>query len=177
MQSSAREKYLTNEVMTATPQKLQLMLIEAAIRSARRARERWQADDDEQACEALIRAQEAVGEMLAGLNRDVDADLVKKVGSVYLFVFRNLMEANHERDEKKLDDALRVLEVERETWRQLCEQLGNRKARDSQAAVLEPSEHHAAVPPAAAGGPPLPHLSPGSDAVDDSDSAGISLEA
>ena len=37
MPSPAHENYLVTEVMTATPQKLQLMLIEAAIRCAARA--------------------------------------------------------------------------------------------------------------------------------------------
>lgn len=177
MESSARENYLTNDVMTATPQKLHLMLIEAAIRSAEHARERWKAGQDEEACEALIRAQEIMGELLGGLNREVDADLVKKVASVYLFVFRSLMEANHERNEKKLDDAVRVLEVERETWRQVCQQLGSRKVSDDEAAALKPAGQPAALPPPEADRVELPHVLPGSDAVEDSAASGLSLEA
>ena len=167
MESSARQNYLTNDVMTATPQKLQLMLIEAAIRFARRARQLWQAGEDEQASEALNRAQEVVGEMLAGLNREVDADLVSKVASVYLYLFRSLMEANHERDEKKLNDALRVLETERETWRQVCQQLGSRKDPQQPATTL----------PRSALGPPLPHVLPDSDVVDNSSSSGFLMDA
>ena len=177
MQSSARENYLVTDVMTATPQKLQLMLIEAAIRSAERAREKWQAGEDDQACEALIHAQQVVGELLASLNHEADADLVKRVASVYLFVFRNLMEANHERSEKKLDDALRVLEVERATWRHVCEQLGSRKAPHGEAPAVVPSQPPAAGPPADARRPSLPHVSPGSGVVDDSAASGLSLEA
>ena len=36
MTPSARENYLSTETLTAAPQKLQLLLVEAAIRSARR---------------------------------------------------------------------------------------------------------------------------------------------
>ncbi len=177
MQSSARENYLVTDVMTATPQRLQLMLIEAAIRSAERAREKWQAGEDDQACEALIHAQQVVGELLASLNHEADADLVKRVASVYLFVFRNLMEANHERSEKKLDDALRVLEVERESWRQVCEQLGSRKAPDGEGPTVRLSEQPVAGPPADAQRTPLPHRSLDSDALDDQAASGLSLEA
>ena len=159
MESSARESYLVTEVMTATPQKLQLMLIEAALRSAERARQRWRTQDDEQACEALIHAQQIISELLAGLDREVDSDLVKKVASIYLFVFRTLMEANGERSEEKLNDAIRVLQVERETWRQVCERLGGKK------------------PPAVPRTSPGPHLLPPEDTVDDLGSSGISLEA
>ncbi len=124
MQTSARENYLTTQVLTAPPQKLQLMLIEAAIRSARLARQKWQSREDQSACEALIRAQEIMSELLAGLKREVDPDLVERVAGVYLFILRSLTQANLRHDEKKLDDALRVLEEERETWRQVCAKVG-----------------------------------------------------
>ena len=132
MQSSARDDYLTTEVMTAPPQKLQLMLIDTAIRSAERARAKWRENKEEEALEALIHAQRVVSEMLAGLNAEVDPELAERVASVYTFVFRNLMEANYEHDEKKLEDALRVLAIERETWRQVCEQLGSEKPCEEQ---------------------------------------------
>ena len=140
MSTSARESYLVTEVMTATPQKLQLMLIEAAIRSTERARQQWR-DDDEQAIESIIRAQDIIGELLASLDQEVEGDLTKKVAAVYLFVFRTLMEASFDRDEQKLDDALKVLAIERDTWRQVCEQLGSRMQPDGEAA------NRTAVPP------------------------------
>lgn len=186
MRSSARENYLVTEVMTAAPQKLQLMLIEAAIRAAQRARQMWQAGRDDQACEALIHAQQLVAELLAGLNRDVDAALVGKMASVYLFIFRSLMEANQGRDEEKLDAAVRVLEVERATWRQVCEQLGSGKVSGEQAG---PANAPAASPPAAADSaaavdsPPErglaggPSGGPSSRPPDGRADSGISLEA
>lgn len=177
MQSSPCNDYLVTEVLTAPPQKLQLLLIEAAIRAAERARDRWQAGEDGQASEALIHAQEVVGELLAGLNREVDAELAKRVASVYLFIFRNLMEASSERSEKKLADALRVLEAERETWQQVCRQLGGLGASEGRAAAAGPPEQTSPPPPAAAQSPPLGESSPGSDPVDDSAGRGLSLEA
>jgi len=161
MQHSARENYLATEVMTATPQKLQLMLIEAAIRSAQMARQKWHDEKDDEACESLIHAQQVVGEMLASLNREVAPELVEKVAAVYIFVFRSLMEANQQRSEEKLDDALRVLEIERETWRQVCEKLGSKKKPEERPAA---AEH-------------IPDLTPNSDATVESSGTGFSLEA
>ncbi|NQU25536.1 MAG: flagellar export chaperone FliS [Candidatus Nealsonbacteria bacterium] len=130
MQSSAQANYLTTEVMTATPQKLQLMMIEGAIRSAEQARANWTAGDDEGACESLIRAQEIVGELMAALNHEIAPELTGKVASVYMFVFRSLVEANYQHDEKRLDDAVRILEEERQTWRQVCETIGSQSSTD-----------------------------------------------
>jgi flagellar protein FliS len=132
MQPSAPDNYLATEVMTAPPQKLQLMLIEAAIRFAEQARAKWHTAEDDQAAAALSRAQQIVGELLSSLNHDVDPELVRKVASVYLFVFRRLMEANYQRSESKLDDALRVLRVEQETWAKLCRQLPSQQTPDNE---------------------------------------------
>jgi flagellar protein FliS len=123
MSASSPGSYLETEVMTASPQKLQLMMIDAAIRFAKRAKLHWEADENEEACEALIRAQRVMGELLGGLNREASPQLAGKIASIYVFVFRNLMEASLEQDTKKIDDAIRVLEVEQETWRQVCQKL------------------------------------------------------
>jgi len=138
MTHSATQDYLATEVMTAAPQKLQLMLIEAAIRSAERARKNWRDGNNEAAMEALCHAQKVVSELLSGLNREVDPKLVGKVASVYLFIFRSLTEAGHQHDEKKLDDALRVLNVERETWRLLCDKLGGNGGSPNPPAPIAP---------------------------------------
>jgi flagellar protein FliS len=127
MQLSAREDYLTTEVMTATPQKLQLMLIQGALRMAEQARQCWQQDDEAGAFEALQKCQQVIIEMLSGLKIEVEPDLVKKVAAVYLFIFRSVVSAQLDHDEKQLSEAVSVLEVERETWQQLCEKLGTQR--------------------------------------------------
>ncbi|MBX3415418.1 MAG: flagellar export chaperone FliS [Pirellulales bacterium] len=130
MHHATRDNYLVTEVMTATPQKLQLMLIEAALRFGHQAQVLWQEGRDDDACEAIIRCQQIVSELLCGLNPEHNPDLVRRVAGVYLFVFRGLTAAQLERDTQRLADALSVLEVERETWRQVCEQLGTTRAAD-----------------------------------------------
>ena len=125
MSSPATDRYLETEVLTATPQKLQLMLIDAAIRSAERAARHMEADEFERASDALIHAQQVVTEMLGSLNRDANPALAGKVAAVYLFVFRSLVDAGVRRDRKKLDDALRILGIERETWRRVCREAGH----------------------------------------------------
>jgi len=172
VESSARQNYLETEVMTATPQKLQLMMIDAAIRSAEIARQKWHADLNDEACEALIHAQEVVGEMLAGLNPEVDETLAKKVAAVYLFVFRTLMEALHEHDEKKLADAIEVLKVERETWHRVCEKLGSTRKPGEESVAASPS----VIQDTATAGPPIAHL-PDLGSTTDSTTSGLSLEA
>ncbi len=147
MDGSVRNQYLSTEVMTATPQKLQLMVVEAAIRSCEKARRHWREDAPDEACEALIHAQACMGELLGSLNRDADAALVGKMASVYLFVFQRLIDANTRHDEATLDEALRVLHMERDTWRQVCEKFGARA--DTDEARFDASEEIACPLPVA----------------------------
>jgi len=177
MSTSARENYLVTEVMTAAPQKLQLMTIEAAIRSIEQTKQHWQASEDAEAAESLIHAQQVMGELMGALNRDDDSDLVKKVAAIYLFVFRTLMEANINRSEEKLNDALKVMEIERETWRQVCEKLGSTTESNSEAATLSFSE--STVPALLAPNAMLGtvDLSPSSSLGEELPTSGFSIDA
>ncbi len=117
------QQYMEHEVLTAPPEKLHLMLIQGAMRFIRQAQRAWEQNQDELACESIIRAQEILGEMLAGLRPEQNRPLVSKVAAVYMFVFRSLIQAQLSRDQEALQDALRVLSIEEETWRQVCQQL------------------------------------------------------
>jgi flagellar protein FliS len=135
MHSVAPSEYLVTEVMTAPPQRLQLMLIEAALRFAAKAKGHWRAGESAEAGEAILRAQEIVSEILSGIRPEADRDLATKVSAVYAFVFRCFVAAHVRSDAGKVDEAIKVLEVERETWQALCARLS-----DSQAPIAPPTE-------------------------------------
>lgn len=169
MDVSVRSQYLNTEVMTATPQKLQLMVVETAIRSCERARSHWQQDAPDEACEALIHAQACIGELLGALNRDADPALVEKMASVYLFIFQRLIDANNNSDEKTLDEALRVLHAERDTWRQVCAKFGTASADAGSPPLDRTCDEPVSVP--------LPDLSVDTGLIDALPAGGFSLEA
>jgi flagellin-specific chaperone FliS len=60
-------------------------------------------------------------ELLASLNYAQQPDLAKRIGAVYTFIFRALVTAQVRRDEQSLSDAVRLLEIERDTWRQVVQ--------------------------------------------------------
>jgi len=170
VQSTARDSYLAAQVLPAPPQKLQLMLIDGAIRQIHLAREHWQRQENDDACEALIRAQGFVTEVIKGLDRDAAPELAGKIAGVYLFVFRRLLEANLRRNDKALDEALRVLEVERQTWLAVCEQLASRPAQGPSAPHLRTESARAAAVQTALPASFLPE-------VDSPEPGGLTLEA
>ena len=136
MFAHAHSAYLETQVATAPPQKLRLMLIEGAIRFARQTQDHWQRRDYEAALESLIRCREVVSELIAGVNADA-SPLAKRVCGIYIFLFSTLTEAQLTRDADQLASAIRILEEERETWRQICEQLPDAPAAAAPTQALE----------------------------------------
>lgn len=136
------QQYLRNAVLTATPEQLQLMLYDGAIRFAARGREALEARQREAAFDALDRAQRIVLELANGINRDVNPPLADRMLALYNFIFQRLIDANVNGSVPALDDALRILRHQRETWVLLMEKL----ARE--------------LPPAAAAGSPAAATAP-----------------
>ena len=130
---AARTNYLQAEVQTATPQKLQLMLVEAAIKNIHRTKKAWEEERFEAGFDSLSLAQDIVTEILSSVDKEGNPDLAGKIASIYVFIFRCLSEGGMTHDPQKLDDALRVLHSERETWRQVCEKFGSSMSGESSA--------------------------------------------
>jgi len=125
MNPSARasQEYLKSVVMTASPEQLQLMLLDGAIRFTQRGKEALEKDDIEGAFNGFERAQRIVLELNNGLRREVNPELVDRMAALYDFIFRRLIDANVHRETRAADDALRILRHQRETWVLLLEKL------------------------------------------------------
>lgn len=162
--NAARQQYLSDQVLTAPPQKLQLMLIDGAIRFGLQARALWDEGRSADACEALIRSQEIVVELLTTARQN-GHELGRRASLEYLFVFQRLVASSLSRGGQPLADALRVLAEERETWRMVCEQFGAEPAAAAQPAP---------APPVA---PPAPHWGAFGSAAESSAETGISFQA
>jgi len=120
--------YLRDAILTATPEQLQLMLYDGCIRFALQGREALEKKDYESSYEKLTRAQHIILEMLSGLNYDVNPELCQRVASIYNFLYRKLVDACVQRDVTAIDDAVRVLRIERETWQLLVEKVSKARA-------------------------------------------------
>jgi flagellar protein FliS len=115
--------YLESKVLTASPQRLHLLLIEGAMRFGRQADEALRRGDKVAASAHLLRVIDIVGEMLAGV-RSIKSDLNEKIADLYWFIFRRVSEAKINVEPAPLAEALRLLEFERQTWQLACEKIG-----------------------------------------------------
>lgn len=120
--------YLRDAILTATPEQLQLMLYDGCIRFALQARDAIEKKKFETSYEKLKRAQNIILEMLGGLNHEANPDLCRRVASIYNFLYRKLVDASVQRDVSAVDDAVRVLRLERETWQLLVDKVNKARA-------------------------------------------------
>ena len=111
--------YLRTKVMTASPAQLRLMLFDGSIKFCRQARQAVAQKQFEDLYNSLTRAQKIVLELATSLNHETDPDLCDKLASLYNYIYLRLVDANLERDETAIDECIRLLEYERDTWAML----------------------------------------------------------
>ncbi len=128
MNHQAAQNYLRTKVLTATPEQLQLMLYDGAIRFAEQARAALEQKNYEQSFNCLSRAQKIITELTASLRHELAPELCGKLAALYNFVYLKLVEANIEHKIGSLDEALGILRYQRETWMLLLDKLGKSKA-------------------------------------------------
>jgi flagellar protein FliS len=128
MNAQVAQNYLRTKVLTATPEQLQMMLYDGAIRFGEQARQALEQKNYEQSYSHLSRTQRIITELSCSLKHELAPDLCGKLASLYNFVYRKLVEANIDRKIEPLDDALNILRYQRETWALLLGQLGKQKA-------------------------------------------------
>jgi len=112
----AKSEYLRTKILTASPEELQLMLYDGAIKFTEEARLAISEGRLEEAHAASVRAQNIVLELSSSLDHEAEPELCGKLASLYNFIYRRLIEANLKRDVIPIDDALKILNYQRETW-------------------------------------------------------------
>lgn len=128
--SQQAKNYLRTRVMTATREQLQMMLFDGAVRFAQQARAALEKNDFETSHAMLTRTQHIVLELNRALNHKQDPELCGKLAALYNFTYKKLVLANLKRDIVPLDEAIRILNYQRETWALLMEQIAKQKAAE-----------------------------------------------
>jgi flagellar protein FliS len=136
MTAHQTDAYFRDTVLSATPEQLQLLLYEGAIRFARQGRDALAKRDLETSCEKLLRAQRIVEQMKNGLRPEVNPTLCEQLASLYDFIYWRLVDANVKHEPALVDDALKILEQQAQTWRILLEKLQKGETHPAQSQAL-----------------------------------------
>ncbi|MCB9846814.1 MAG: flagellar export chaperone FliS [Phycisphaeraceae bacterium] len=128
MSTDINNQYLRTKVLSASPEELRLLLIEGAIRFARTGREGLIEKNYEKSFENISQSKAIVMELLNALDSKHDPDLCRKLSGLYVYMFRLLTDANIQHELDPLDEAIKLLEYDRDTWKLLMDRLAEERA-------------------------------------------------
>lgn len=120
--------YLRTQVLTASPQQLRLMLLDGSIRFLQQAIDGLGNKDYEASYNGITQARAIVLELATSVSPDVDRELAERVRSVYMYLYRELIDASLNRSLPRLEKAADLLRYERETWAMLMEKVVTERA-------------------------------------------------
>jgi len=112
------QQYRYNSIVSASPERLMIMLFEGAIKFVRLAKKAVEEKDIESANYNIARAEDIIAELEASLDMsyEVSEDLVR----IYDFLYRQLIEANIKKDVNILDTVESMLTDLKDTWSEAC---------------------------------------------------------
>ncbi len=128
MNPQGAQTYLRTKVLTATPEQIQLMLFDGALRFAEQARPMLEQKNFEQSHSLLNRAEKIVNQLLVSLNKDLAPELCANLAAIYAYIHRKLVDADVSHNIASLNEAIDRLKYQRETWVMLLQQLAQQKA-------------------------------------------------
>jgi flagellar secretion chaperone FliS len=108
------EVYQRNQVTTARPEELTLMLYNGAIRFIQQAKQAISKKDLPLAHTFIMKTQDIITELMVTLNMDYEVS--KSLQSLYEFIKGRLIEANLSKDPAILDEVQNILTELKSTW-------------------------------------------------------------
>lgn len=106
--------YKNQQVMTASPEELTLMLYNGAIRFVAESIQALDKGNLEKANNASLRAQDIVREFICTL--DMEQEISQGYFKLYDYIDYRLVQANINKDKSQLEEAKTMLQELRDTW-------------------------------------------------------------
>jgi flagellar secretion chaperone FliS len=124
-------EYLKTKVLTASPEELQLMLYDGAIRFCEQARVAVKNKEIENSYNLIVRAENILLELTNSMKDEIAPETCSNMRRLYIYCYEQLIEANIKKEIEPLDNTLKVLRHLRETWILLMEKLIEERSGDS----------------------------------------------
>ncbi len=121
MEREASQKYLAQQVMSASPAKLVAMLYERAILLLHDAVGAIEAGDIEGRWRANSKATEIIGELWQALDMEVGGEIAENLYRLYGFMMMRLTMVDTENSAQAARDVIGLLEPLRRSWHELAD--------------------------------------------------------
>jgi flagellar protein FliS len=110
MQGKSADQYKQMQIKTASPGKLLLMLYQGAAKFMKLAKKNIKEGKIEESHKNIIKAQNIILELQSTLNKEQGGDIAVQLESLYDFIYRELIQANLNKNTKHLDNVIPLVE-------------------------------------------------------------------
>ncbi|GAB2490569.1 flagellar export chaperone FliS [Alkalibacterium psychrotolerans] len=115
--TSASKVYKKNQVETASPKQLVVLLYEGAVKFIRLAELAIEKNDMTKANRNILKAQDIVTELMVSLNhQNGENAIASELQTLYSYILNQLIQANLKKDTEKLAETRNLLSELREAW-------------------------------------------------------------
>lgn len=108
--------YKRQDIQTATPGKLVVMLYDGALKHLDLAKSAYEQNDYESKVKAIGKCRAIVLELIGALDFEKGGEIAKNLQSVYLYTLNRLRDADMKKDTQALLEARNILADLREAW-------------------------------------------------------------
>jgi flagellar secretion chaperone FliS len=121
------DRYLQEQVTTASPEQLMLMLYDGAIRFLRVARKAMAEKDIAKTHQYLLKAQNIITELMSTLDFEVGGEVARNLYRLYDYYVWALVQANIKQDPAPIEDVITHLKNLKLTWEEAIAQVHKAK--------------------------------------------------
>ncbi len=116
MQTNVAKAYQQQAVLTASKEKLVVLLYDGAILNIDRAQRAFDASDVAAVGEAIGKAFAIIGELRSSIDHEQGGEIAENLERLYGFVQDRIVVANRDRNPSPLSEARAVLTTLKEGW-------------------------------------------------------------
>src|SRR6056297_2557993 len=110
MQGKSADQYKQMQIKTASTGKLLLMLYQCAVKFMKLAKNNIKEGKIEASHKNIIKAQNIILELQSTLDKDQGGEIALRLESLYDFIYRELVQANLNKNTKHLDNVIPLVE-------------------------------------------------------------------
>ena len=122
------KQYQKNEVETASPEKILILLYDGAIQFLNKAKIAMEQKNIPEIHNNIIGCENILLEFINTVDVENGGDFAIRIQALYQYFYNTLVQANIKKDESKIDEVLRHLVELRATWKQAIAMANSQKA-------------------------------------------------
>lgn len=140
MSAAYMNQYFENQVNTASPEQLLIMLYNGAIRFVGEAEEAMASKKIAFRGERISKAIAILSELSATLDHEIGGEIAADLAALYDYMIRTLLAANIQDDASKLVEVREMLSGLRDTWLDAIDKVRSEQAAEAAESVAKKYE-------------------------------------